>query len=477
MSEKGISLLTERHKNMILFVLVLGVMMSAIDSTIVLLALPVMVQQLHSSIATMIWVILIYILVVSVASTQLGKIGDIYGRSRMFNLGFAVFTVASFFCGLAPTDILLIFGRGVQAIGGALMQSNSGAIIADTFDRKRIGRAYGFTSLGWGFGSVLGIVLGGIITTFVGYRYIFYINVPIGIVAVIFGIRYLRDGLLSKRKIDLFGMLMLAASLLLISYSAITISTIGLDYANFIMLLFGVGLLYLFIKIDRKAASPTINFSAFGNRILRNSMLASFFQSLGYIGVVFALIMYLQGVRGISPFNAALLLVPGYIISSSLGPFMGRFSDRYGAKKIATAGICLMAAGVVVYLTMTATSYIYIVILGSVLAGTGSSMFYPANNSAVMSNAEAHSYGSISGLLRLMGNLGTLGSFVMVITVASLAVPRAVAFEVFIGTSKIVGGISKDFMVGFHAVMITSIIILAIAGILSWTRGKENRGG
>ena len=280
MAENDKSFLTERHKNMILFVLVLGVMMSAIDSTIVLLALPVMVQQLHSSIATMIWVILIYILVVSVASTQLGKIGDIYGRSRMFNLGFAVFTVASFFCGLAPTDILLIFGRAVQAVGGALMQSNSGAIIADTFDRKRIGRAYGFTSLGWGFGSVLGIVLGGIITTFIGYRYIFYINVPIGIFALVFGIRYLRDGLLSKRKIDVFGMCILAASLLLISYSAITISTVGLGYANFIMIVSGIGLLYLFIRIDRKAASPTINFSAFGNRILRNSMFASFFRAL-----------------------------------------------------------------------------------------------------------------------------------------------------------------------------------------------------
>jgi len=145
----------EKYKeNMILGVVVIGTLMASIDSTIVLLAFPAITSALHSNIATIIWVIIIYMIVVAVFSTQFGRMGDIYGRSRMFNLGFVIFTIASFLCGIAPTDLSLIAFRAIQAIGGTLISSNSGAIIADTFEKHRIGKAYGYTSMSWNIGGI-----------------------------------------------------------------------------------------------------------------------------------------------------------------------------------------------------------------------------------------------------------------------------------------------------------------------------------
>ncbi|MCZ7402241.1 MAG: MFS transporter, partial [Candidatus Methanoperedens sp.] len=196
---------------------------------------------------------------------------------------------------------------------------------------------------------------------------------------------------------------------------------------------------------------------------------------LGFLSVTFLIIMYLQGIRGLDPFTAALLLTPGYIISSFLSPYMGRLSDRFGARGIATIGIVLMCFSIMMYMTLTISSSYYTIILASIISGIGGAMFWPANSSAVMSNAQHQHYGSISGLLRLMTSIGTLGSFVITITAATVAIPRSTAFSVFIGTSKLIGGVSIEFLSGIQAALLMCLVILIIAGILSLARGKEER--
>lgn len=463
-------------ENTILAVIVIGTLMASIDSTIVLLAFPAMTQALHSTISTIIWVILIYMIVVAVFSTQFGRIGDIYGRGRMFNLGFIIFTLASFLCGIAPTDISLIAFRAVQAIGGALIASNSSAIIADTFERHRIGRAYGFTSMSWNIGALLGILLGGVITTFIGYRYIFFINVPIGIVAVILGLRYIKDNNRSNDKLDLPGMVSLGVAIALLAYSGINYASVGLNSLNITLLVIGIFATIAFILIDKKVKIPTINFAMFKNKVFKNSLLASLFQGLGFMGVTFLLIMYLQGVRGYSPLDASLVLFPGYLVSGFLAPYMGRYSDKYGARLIATIGILFMVAGVLFYLlVLGVTTPIYYVVIGTIITGFGGAMFWPANNSAVMANVVGELRGAASGTLRLFSSLGLIGSFIIAFVAAASAVPRYLAFEIFAGTSKVIGGIGKGFVAGMHVAFIALMAMLIIAGIFSLSRGKENR--
>lgn len=466
---------TPAHSSIVLGIVMLGTLMGALDSTIVLLAFPTINTSLHSDLATSIWIILAYLIVIAVATTQMGRIGDIYGRSKIFNLGFVIFTVGSALCGLSPHIYLLIGFRAVQAAGGAILQATSGAIIADYFPRERRGRAYGYNSLGFTAGALLGIVLGGIITSYIGWQYIFFINIPIGIFAVAIGLKYLRDIEKTTAKLDLAGMALLAAAIVLVSYGLVDFAAHGVNSYNIPLAIVGAALLPVFVLYDRRLEYPLIDFEALKIRVLRNAILAAFFTSVGYFSVIFLVIMYLQGIRALSPLNASLLLVPGYVAGSFLGPVMGRLSDKYGSREIATTGIFFLALAIVIYLMMTANSPLYLVLIASAVSGLGTSMFFPANNSAVMANARMGSYGSISGLLRTVQNIGLVGSYTLAISVAAASIPRYVAFEVFVGTTNLKGGVSQAFISGIDHAFYASIAILIVAGVLSFIRGKEVR--
>ena len=466
----------DTKQKIIISILMLGTLMGSIDSTIVILAFPTISDSLHADFIATLWVILIYLLVVAICTTQLGRIGDLYGRSRMFNAGFGIFTMGSLFCGLSPGISWLIFSRGIQAIGGALMQANSGAIVADTFPPNARGTAFGYISLGWTSGAVLGIVLGGVITTYVGWEYIFFINLPIGIAATVLGFLYLTDNPRVHAKLDLTGMVLLGAALTFISFSGVDFATEGTALANIVALCLGLVFIVLFVLFERRTARPIIDFSALRNRVLRYSMMAAFFLSLGYLSVVFLITMYLQGIRALSPLDAALLLTPGYVVGSLLSPYMGRLSDRYGARVLATLGTLVLILATLVYLTFRVDTPFWVVLVASGISGLGTAMFFPSNNSAVMANAPQGSYGGISGILRTMQNIGILGSFVIAITVSAASIPRDVAFQVFIGTTNLVGGVSDAFIRGIDAALWASVIIIGIAGVLSWMRGHEIRG-
>ena len=413
-----------RHSNIVLAIVMLGTLMGALDSTIVLLAFPTINDKLHSDLATSLWIILAYLLVLAVATTQMGRIGDIYGRSRIFNLGFVIFTVGSALCGFSTHIYLLIGFRAVQAAGGAILQATSGAIIADYFPRERRGRAYGYNSLGFTAGAMLGIVLGGIITTFLSWQYIFFINIPIGIIAVIAGLKYIKDTEKTSAKLDLAGMGLLGSALVLLSLGLVNFASNGISALNVTLAVIGAALIPVFLLYDRRIKNAIIDFEAFKSRVLRNAIFSALFVSIGYFSVVFLVIMYLQGIRALTPLNASLLLVPGYVAGSFLGPIMGRLSDKYGSREIATMGIFFLAVAILIYLTMNATSPLYIVLFASAVSGLGTSMFFPANNSAVMANARTGSYGSISGLLRTVQNIGLVGSYVLAISVAAASIPR-----------------------------------------------------
>ncbi len=464
------------HSNLVLGIVMLGTLMGALDSTIVLLAFPVINDSLHSNLATSLWIILAYLLVIAVATTQMGRIGDIYGRSRIFNLGFVIFTVGSALCGFSPHIYLLISFRAVQAVGGAIMQATSGAIIADYFPREKRGKAYGYNSLGFTAGALLGIVLGGIITSYISWQYIFFINIPIGIIAVIVGVKFLKDiSPCTGAKLDFAGMGLLGSALVLLSLGLVDFAASGFSALSLVLAVIGAVLIPVFVLFDRRLENPLIDFQALKIKVLRNSLLSAFFTSVGYFSVIFLVIMYLQGIRDLSPLNASLLLVPGYVAGSFLGPIMGRLSDKYGSREIATTGIFFLGLAIVVYLTMTTTSPIYIVLIASAISGVGTSMFFPANNSAVMANARAGSYGSISGLLRTVQNIGLVGSYVLAISVAAASIPRQVAFEVFIGTTNLSGGVSQAFITGIDHAFYASIAILTVAAVLSYIRGREIR--
>ena len=461
-------------KNLILLSVFIGMLMSAIDTTIVILALPTLTTYLKAQFLDTIWVILIYLLVLAAFTTQLGRLGDIFGRGRIFNTGFIIFIIGSALAGASPTVYFLIGSRALQGFGAVMIQGNSSAIVADHFEAKERGRAFGITTMGWNIGGALGIVLGGVITTFIGWRYIFYINVPIGIVGSIIGLRYIRDDKRTETTIDYIGTGLLVVLLSLISYGAVEVAGVGMNTLNSIYIVTGILLLIPFVFNENRVKHPVINIRAFRERLLSFALISAFLQAIGYLSVLFILIMYLQGIRGFDPLDASLLLIPGYILASFIAPRMGKLSDRIGPRRVMSTGIYLMAAGVLVFLLMGINTTIFLVIVGSIITGIGGAMFWPSNNAAVMSNAPRQLYGSISGLLRTLSNIGTLLSYVIAISVSSLAVSRNVAFEIFLGKVKLIGGVSTSFLNGVHAALIASFIILLIAGTFSMVKPQSD---
>jgi EmrB/QacA subfamily drug resistance transporter len=465
-----------RYQLITLAIVMTGVLMSAVDTTAVVLGLPVMMVDLQADILSMIWVIMAYLLVITILGTQVGKLGDMLGRVRMYNLGFAIFTFGSLLCGLSGTGTQIVDFRIVQGVGGALISSNSGAIIADTFPENRRGRAFGYTGFGWSAGAILGILVGGAFVTFLNWRYIFFINLPIGAAATAVGYVRLKDRAPRVRSaFDLLGMALLGVGLYLWLTFLTDITGSGWSPSYAPGLFAGTLLIIGFVAWERYYSSPLLNLSLLRHRVLTASMLASFFQSLASFAVLFLVIMYLQGPRGLSPWNASVLLIPGYVLGGLVAPLAGRLSDKFGARVIASLGLLTQVAGMLTYSTLALNSPLYVVILGSVMTGAGSSSFFPANNSAVMASAPRGAYGIASGLLRTFSNIGMVSSFAVALLIASLSIPRQLAFEIFLGTGGISGTLSAAFVDGLHSALIGSISLLAVAVILSVLRGKEAR--
>jgi MFS family permease len=230
-----------------------------------------------------------------------------------------------------------------------------------------------------------------------------------------------------------------------------------------------------FVLWEKYTPEPLVQASVLKERVLVSSILASFFQSLASFAVLFLVIMYLQGPRNMTPFNASLLLIPAYVLGGLVSPFAGRISDKLGARIVASIGLVIQASGFLVYSMLGIDTTFALVIVGAVLNGVGSSSFFPANNSAVMSSAPKQAYGMVSGLLRTFSNVGMVCSFAVALIVASLAIPREYAFQIFLGVGKFPAYLSEPFVTGMHSALFASISLLVVALILSVLRGKERR--
>jgi EmrB/QacA subfamily drug resistance transporter len=457
-----------------MIVIMTGVLITAVDTTIVVLALPEIERSLHVPITSVVWVVIGYLLVITLLATQVGRLGDMFGRVRMYEAGFAVFVVGSALCALSWNEASIIGFRLLQGIGGAFVTANSGAVIADIFPPERRGRAYGYNAVGWSVGAVLGIVLGGALVTYVSWQWIFWINVPIGIGALALAVRVLREhGERRRHRFDVVGMLTLGLGLFGVLWSITRLATTALDPVTAAFLAGGLALIAVFAAAELRQAEPMLRLSLLRVPGLAPSLLASFFQALGNFAVLFLVIMYLQGPRGLSPIRASLLLVPGYVIGSAAGPVAGRLADRAGPVVPATAGLAIQVGALFAYAQLTISSGLWLVVLASIINGIGASVFFPANNSAVMKASPPEMFGISSGMLRTFANVGMVFSFAVAILIASRSISRAQAFAIFVGSASLHGRLAEVFTEGLHAAFYASMVFMAAAALLSASRGAK----
>lgn len=278
-----------------------------------------------------------------------------------------------------------------------------------------------------------------------------------------------------RAKFDLVGMSLFGAGLSLVLYALTEIAGSGFTILYSSLLLSGGLVLVYFAFWERHYSQPLIPMSILRQRILSASILASFFQYVAFYAVMFLMIMYLQGPRGLTPFNASLLYIPAYVLSGFISPYVGKLSDKFGARFIASLGLALEASGFIVYSIQGMNTSLLIVVLGAFISGAGAISFIPANSSAVMSAAPSQAYGIVSGLSRTFSNVGMVCSFAVALLIASLSIPRQLALGLFLGVGGISPALSTAFIDGMRSALYVSVAMLALAVVLSLLRGKENR--
>jgi EmrB/QacA subfamily drug resistance transporter len=468
---------TSRQTSLALVVIMIGVLMAAIDTTIVVLALPDLERSLHVPLSDVVWVIISYLLVITLLATQVGRLGDMFGRVRMYETGFIIFIIGSALCALATNEATIIGFRVVQGIGGALINANSGAVIADTFPPDRRGRAYGFNAIGFNAGAILGILLGGVIITYVSWRWIFWINVPAGAGAFVLARRVLHDrGERRHQQLDLAGMVVLGAGLFGVLWAMTKLATSAFTGEVMTALVGGLVLLVVFVFVERARQAPMVQLSLFRIPTVSPTFLASLFQAMANFAVLFMVIMYLQGVRDLTPLRASLLLVPGYVVGGFIGPFGGRLADRIGPVWPATLGLGVQIVALLFYSRLAPGTALWSVVVAAVVNGIGSGGFFPANQSAVMKAVPSSQFGLASGMLRAFANVGMVFSFAVAILVSARSIPRNLAFAIFVGTTHLSHHLAGTFTTGLHAAFLSSAGIMAFAAVLSATRVLHRRG-
>lgn len=417
----------------------IGALMAAIDSTVVLLALVPIAHDLGSSYVTVIWIVIAYLLATTALVLSLGRIADIYGRKRMYNTGFVVFTVGSLLCGLATSGVELDIVRGVQGMGAALLTANSFAILSEAFPPNERGKAFGSLAIVWGFGSILGVLLGGVIIAVTTWRVIFLINVPIGLVATWWAYRVLHESKAEGAENESFDLpaatlftLALVALLVGITFALID----GWTWPGTLLALALVPVLFAAFAFweVRFSHEPIIDFSAFRNRTLTFGIVASLFQSIGLFSVNFLLVFYLEGIDRLSALTASYLIIPSAIGVALVGPIGGRLADRYGARTIGTIGIVLQTAALLALSELTAATPISTIALIEAVFGIGGGLFWPANTAAIMSNSPRNRFGVGSGLMNTFRNTGMVVSLAVTLVTVTAALGSTLTYLLFVGS-------------------------------------------
>ncbi|MGC8481143.1 MAG: MFS transporter, partial [Acidimicrobiales bacterium] len=364
--------------------------------------------------------------------------------------------------------------RLLQGVGGALIAANSGAVIADTFPPHTRGRAYGYNAIGWNVGAVLGVLLGGVLVTYVSWRWIFGINVPIGIAAYLVALMVLKDkGKRTPQRLDVPGMVTLGAGLFALLWAMTRLTSESFNASIGALLVLGAGLLVAFGVIENRRREPMLSLELFRIPTMTPSLLAAFFQSLANFAVLFLLFMYLQGVRGDSPIKASIVLVPGYVIGAFFGPIGGRIADRYGSVLPATVGLLIQIIALVMYAQLQVTTPIWVIVVAYIIGAIGAGGFYPANSAAVMRAAPSASFGIASGMLRTFANTGMVFSFALAVLAASQSITKAQAFALFVGTSTLSRSTGVVFSHAIHLAFYSSTVLMAVAAVLSALRARS----
>jgi len=458
----------------------IGTFMTVVDHGSVLVALPEIEAHFSSDLPTVQWVVIGYALAISVLLLPMGRLGDMLSRKHVYIAGFLLFVFAAALAGFAPNLGFLIAAKVLQGVGSALIQGNGMATIISAFPGKERGRALGTHLSVVGSGSIVGPALGGILVSALDWRWVFFINVPVGIIAIAAAMLVLRrsgpaEGQAGERpRFDWAGATLSGAALMLFLLVVGNGDRVGWDWA-----VIGVGLaacgasLGMFIWWELRTASPMLELRLFQRRLVACGVAAGWLSFMGTGAVRFMMPFYMQRVLGFSPSEVGLLLIPSAVSMTLIGPIAGTLSDKWGWRTFTAGGLALSAAATfILAFALTERSPVWLIVLMLVLQSSGTGLFNSPNNNSILSAVERSRYGVVSALTQLARNSANVTSVAVATTVVVVTMG---SYGVEPSLDAVSPQVAGAFVAGLKWAFALSGAFLVLGIFLSVFKGERRR--
>jgi EmrB/QacA subfamily drug resistance transporter len=386
----------------------MGIFLATIDGSIVNVALPTLTRAFGAEFAVVQWVVLAYLLAVTTLMLSVGRLGDMIGKKPLYATGFVVFTIGSVLCGLSPTIYWLIGFRVLQAIGASMLMALGMAIVTEAFPRSERGKALGLSGSMVSVGIVVGPVLGGLLIGALSWHWIFYVNLPIGIVGTWMVLRFVPNlKPAGDQRFDLLGAIMLFVCLMALLLALTLGQQVGFTDIRVLGLLAGsLVFLVAFLTLERRIPEPMIDLGLFRNRLFNINLVTGFITFICLSGTIILMPFYLENVLGYDPQAVGFLLAIVPIAVGITSPISGTLSDRFGTRPITVIGLSLLLLGFLAVSTLSTGTTSLGYVLRFLPIGIGIGVFQSPNNSAVMGAVPSQRLGVASGLLSVTRTLG-----------------------------------------------------------------------
>jgi len=444
----------------------LGVLMATIDASIVNVALPTLVEELHTDFATVQWVVISYVLVITSLVIGVARLGDMLGRKRVYTAGLILFTLGSLLCGMAPTVGWLIGFRALQGCGAVMTQALGAAIVAMIFPASERGRALGIVGSIVAVGLTIGPALGGLLIGWVGWRAIFLVNVPLGVMAGIMVGRFVPADLPGSpdQKFDPMGALVLLATLVCYAVGMTLGQKWGFGNSHVLILLIAAGVGFaFFLIVEASVAQPMINLGIFRNALFSINLVMSLLVFVALAGT-FILPFFLELVLGYRAEQVGLMMMVVPVTMGIVAPTSGILADRFGPRGITLMGLAVAAAGCLSISTLDSDVAPFGYILRLTPLGLGLGMFLSPNNSAILGEAPREHIGIASGLLSLSRTLGNTSGFPLMGALFSSYVVAAAALP---PVTNVTAAPVEALQIGVTGVFRIASVIVSCSAILA----------
>jgi EmrB/QacA subfamily drug resistance transporter len=449
----------ENRKWWTLAAVAVGLFMIMLDNTVVNVALPSIERDLHITISQLEWVVTAYALVFAALLITGGKLADLLGRRRIFVVGLAVFTLSSLACGLAPSASFLIGARAVQGIGAALMSPATLSIISATFPPKERGQAIGIWAGVSALALAIGPLVGGVIVDNIGWNWIFFINVPVGVLGIVVSRYFIQESrdTSHEQSVDFPGLLTSAGALFALSYALIEGNQRGWASGEILGLFVAAAvLLAAFVVLESRQRLPMLDLDLFRIPSFVGANVVALLVSLGMFGVFFFISLYVQNILGYSPTRAGAIFLPMTILIILIAPIAGRMTDRFGGRWLMGGGMSLLGVSLLFYQRVGLHSTFWTLLPALILGGVGMAMTMSPMTSVAMGSVPVDKAGVGSGVLNSFRQVGgSLGIATMGAILASYLHARP-------GTELA----KQQYVDGLHAALLVSALIaFAAAGV------------